>query len=85
MGALVVIATLAVAWVWFDRKSMAPMEHYGWEGWWLVFLPGACMAVVLWVAGQGVNGARRLVRRAVLSGRSEFRSRPHSTPPGPPL
>ncbi len=63
MGALGIVATLAVAgaWVWFDRKSMAAIEHYGWERWGLVFLPGACVAVVLWVVA---GGAARVLRGA---------------------
>jgi FG-GAP-like repeat len=54
---LTVVTTLVVAgaWIWFDRKSMARLEHYGWEGWWLVFLPGVYVAVVLWVVGQGAR------------------------------
>ncbi len=86
MGALVVVATLAVAgmWVWFDRKSVAAIEHYGWEGWELVFLPGACVAGVLWVVGRGVYWVWTLRRNAGLRSRWEFWSHPpHSTRPGP--
>jgi outer membrane protein assembly factor BamB len=65
MGALVAVTTLVVAgaWIWLDRKAMAGIEHYGWEGWVLVLLPGVCVAVVLWVVGRGISGSYSWVRR----------------------
>ncbi len=61
MAGLVVLATLAVAggWLWMDRKSMAAIEHYGWEGWCLVLLPGVYAAAVCWLMGRGVWGVLR--------------------------
>jgi hypothetical protein len=65
LGGLTVVATLLVAagWVWLDRKSMAALEQYGWEGWWLVFLPGAYASAVLSVFGRTILGAFRLIHR----------------------
>ena len=68
MAGLVMVATLAVGagWLWLDRKSLAAIEHYGWEGWGLVLLPGAYVAAVLWGCGRvlrGVYGVIRGVRR----------------------
>ena len=63
---LIVVTTLIVAggWIWFDRKSMAAIEHYGREGRELVLLPGVYAAAVLWVFGRGMVGVSRFVRRA---------------------
>jgi ABC-type tungstate transport system substrate-binding protein len=65
MIGLVTLATLLVAgvWIWLDRKSMAAIERYGWEGWELVVLAGAYGAAVLWGLGCMTLGAYRLVRR----------------------
>jgi hypothetical protein len=62
---LTVMASLLIAggWVWFDLKSMARIQHYGWAGWELVLLPGAYAAAVLWGAGWALIRAFRLVRR----------------------
>jgi hypothetical protein len=62
---LTVAATLAVAggWLWLDRKSMAAIEHYRWEGWELVLLPGAYFAAVLWAGWRAIHRAYGLVRR----------------------
>jgi hypothetical protein len=65
---LIVLSTLVVAggWLWLDRRSMAAIEHYGWEGWALVFLPGAYAAAVLWVCGRMLMAVYRfLTRRSV--------------------
>jgi hypothetical protein len=66
--ALTGIATLAIAggWIWLDRKSMAGIERYGWEGWKLVMMVGAYVAAVLWGAGKGALGGYRWVRRRRL-------------------
>ena len=66
---LTVLTTLAVAgaWLWLDRKSMAGIEHYGWEGWALVLLPGVYVAAVLWFGVRGVWGVLR-TRRATSAG-----------------
>jgi hypothetical protein len=63
-----VMATIAVAggWIWVDRKEMATVEHYGWEGWELVLLAGAYVAAVIWgvvkvvvrVYGWGISAGR---------------------------
>ena len=54
LAAVTVVATLMVAggWVWVDRKSMVGFDHYRWEGWWLVFLPGAYLGAVVWGVGS---------------------------------
>ncbi len=51
------------AWVLFDMRAMVAMERYGWEGWELVFLPGAYAAAVLWVFWGGIVGGYRVVTR----------------------
>jgi hypothetical protein len=68
MAGLVVVATMLVAgaWIWVDRKAMAGIERYGWEGWELVFLAGAYGAAVLWGLGRVALGGYRLVRRRRL-------------------
>ena len=65
LAGLTVLTSILVAggWVWFDGKSMARIEHYGWDGWELVLLPGAYAAAVLWGAGWAFAGAYKLVRR----------------------
>jgi hypothetical protein len=65
VAALTVAATLAIAggWIWFDMKSLAAPEHYAWDGWGLVFLPGAYTAAVVCVFGRVLHGGCRLVRR----------------------
>ena len=70
MVGLVVMATMLVAgaWVWLDRKSMAPIERYGWEGWELVFLVGGYVGAVVWGVGRVVVGAYGLARRRALAG-----------------
>ena len=45
---------------------MAAIEHYRWEGWELVLLPGAYVAAVLWAGGRCVLGIFRLVRRRAV-------------------
>ena len=69
MAGLVVMATLLVArvWIWMDRKGMAPIERYGWEGWELVVMVGAYGAAVVWGVGLFVRGMYGLVRRRVLA------------------
>ena len=64
MAGLVVVATMlvAAAWIWVDRKAMAGIEHYGWEGWELVVMVGAYGAAVLWGVGRMLLEAYRLVR-----------------------
>ena len=64
MVGLGLVATMAIAvgWVWLDRKSMAAIEHYGWEGWELVMMMGAYGAAVLWGVGCVGLAAYRLVR-----------------------
>ena len=66
LGALSLVTTLMVAggWLWVAGRSMAAIEHYWWEGWELVLLPGAYAAAVLWVFGRVVIGAFRIILRA---------------------
>ena len=64
MGVTVITAVVVAAgWIWLDRKSMAGVEHYGWEGWELVMLPGAYVAAVLWGVGKVISGGYIRVRR----------------------
>ena len=65
MVGLVVVATMFVAggWMWVDRKGMAPIERYGWEGWELVVMVGAYLGAVIWGVGRVMVGAYRVVRR----------------------
>jgi PQQ-like domain len=65
LAGLTLITSLVVAglWLWFDRRSMAPIEQYGWDGWYLVVLPGAYAAAVLCVLGRLIARAYRAVRR----------------------
>ena len=75
--ALTGLATLAVAggWIWLDWKSMAGIEHYGSEGWWLIVMVGA-YAAVLWGVGRGMLGGCRWGRtRGLGSGGVEARGR----------
>ena len=51
------------AWVLFDIRAMVALERYGWESWYLVFLPGAYAAAVLWVFWRGIVGGYRVVTR----------------------
>ncbi len=44
---LMASAIIAAAWLWFDRRAMAAMEHYGPSGWYLAGIPGAYAAAVL--------------------------------------
>ena len=63
--ALTGFTTLAIAggWIWLDRRSMAPIEHYGWEGWELAAMVGAYVAAVLWGVGKLIAGGYRCVQR----------------------
>ena len=78
---LTVIASLVAAfvWIWLDRKSMAGIEYYGWEAWYLVLLPGAYAAAVLWVLGRGATRVYGLGRRVRVA-----RTSAGATPPAPP-
>jgi hypothetical protein len=55
---MTVVTTLLVAglWIWRDMKAMASPEHYAWDGWEMVLLPGAYLAAV-------ICGVARLVIR----------------------
>jgi outer membrane protein assembly factor BamB len=65
LAGLLVVTSLAVAVVWLriDMKSMAEIEHYGGRGWYLVALPGAYLAAVLWLFGLVTHRAFRSLRR----------------------
>ncbi len=60
---LVTSLVVAAAWLRFDMRSMARIERYDWQEWYLVALPGAYAAAVLWPFGWGVARAYRLVTR----------------------
>ena len=62
--AITVLAALAIAvgWIWLDRKSMAAIEHYGWEKWETVLLIGAYVSAALWGVGRGMLGGYKWVR-----------------------
>ena len=57
LAGLVSLAALAIAggWIWRDGKSMAAIEHYGANGWYLVALPGAYAGAALWIVGRGAG------------------------------
>ena len=69
--ALTAAATLilAGAWLWFDRKSMAAIEHYDRDGWYVVLLPGAYLAAVFCALGHAALGSFRMVRALDVSRR----------------
>ncbi len=58
-------ATLAIAggWVWLDRRSMAGIEHYEREEWWLVVIVGGYVAAVFLGAGIGILRMYKMMRR----------------------
>jgi outer membrane protein assembly factor BamB len=60
---LITAVVVAVGWIMLDRRSMAGIEHYGWEAWELVMLPGAYVAAVLWGLGKVIWGGYIWVRR----------------------
>ena len=62
--ALTGFATLAIAggWIWLDWRSMAGIEHYEREGWWLVVIVGGYAAALLWGVGRGILGGYIRVR-----------------------
>ena len=72
LAALTGLATFALAggWIRFDRRTMAPIEHYWWEGWGLVAMAGGYVAAVLWGLGRGVLRGCRLARRREVGGRN---------------
>ena len=63
---MITAVVVAAGWIMLDRKSMAGIEHYGWQRWELVLLPGAYAAAVLWAVGKVVLGGYRWVRRRRL-------------------
>ena len=86
LAALTVAATLVVAgvWVWRDRKSMAAIEHYGWEGWYSVVMLGAYVATLVWVSARVILGGYRLVRRGRGAVAGAAGTSAGATPPAPP-
>ena len=60
--------TMAAIWLWFDMRSMPPIEHYSRSGSELALVPGACVAsvlmVVIWLTRQST---RWITRRATRS------------------
>jgi outer membrane protein assembly factor BamB len=62
--ALMTSMVVAGLWLWFDMKSIARIEQYGRDGWYLVALPGVYAAAVMCVLGRLVAGAYRAVRRS---------------------
>ena len=65
LAALTIVSSLAIAavWLWFDKRSMASMEHYDPAGWILVALPGAYVAAILWIIASVTIKAYRFVKR----------------------
>ena len=65
LGALTILSSLVIAavWMWFDKRSMAPIEHYGRAGWYLVLLPGAYAASILLPIGWAVGVLSLLIKR----------------------
>ena len=66
LGGLTILASLAIAvvWVWFDMKSMASIERYGWRGWHLVALPGVYAASALLLIGWAILSLFRVMKRS---------------------
>jgi hypothetical protein len=62
---LTVLASLAIGLVWLqiDIRSMPPIEHYSWSGWYLAVLPGAYSLGLLLVMAWTIRGMLRLPRR----------------------
>ncbi len=62
LAGLTALATLAVgaAWPLWDRRTMPPIEHYNWAGWYWAIAPGAFVASVLVLVGWSVRGAIHL-------------------------
>ncbi len=60
---LTVAASMAVGGTWlsWDRRTMPPIEHYDWAGWYWAIVPGVFAASVLALAGWSARGAIRLV------------------------
>ena len=63
LACLTALATLAAgaAWLSWDRRTMPPIEHYDWAGWYWAITPGAFVASVLMMVGWSARRAIRLV------------------------
>jgi outer membrane protein assembly factor BamB len=66
LAGLTIVASLAIAstWLWFDMKSMAAIEHFGWRGWYLVALPGAYAASILSIVALVLRKTYRFAKRS---------------------
>ena len=85
---LTVVTTLLVAgfWIWRDMKAMASLEHYAWDGWEMVLLPGAYLAAVIWGVGWSVFrlygwAGRQDARFGVMRWRRGSRTNPEDRVP----
>ncbi len=60
---LTATASMAVGGTWlsWDRRTMPPIEHYDWVGWYWAIVPGVFAASVLTMAGWSARGVIRLV------------------------
>ena len=65
LAVLTIILSLVIAsaWLWFDMKSMPSIERYGWQGWYLVGVPGAYAASVLLLVGWVLLALFRVAKR----------------------
>ncbi len=54
--------SVAVIWVVIDRRSMAEIEHYDLDGWYLAALPGAYAAIVLCLVVRASRTIYKLLR-----------------------
>ncbi len=64
VAGLTLVASFAAAaiWVVIDRKSMAEIEHYDLDGWYLAALPGAYAATLLCLVVQASSTIYKLLR-----------------------
>jgi hypothetical protein len=67
LAGLTVLASLAIGLVGLriDIRSMPPIEHYSWSGWYLAVLPGAYSVGLLLVMAWTIRGMLQLPRRQV--------------------
>ena len=68
LAGLSIVASSAIAAIWiaFDMRSMPAIEHFGRAGWYLVVLPGAYAASVLFLLGWLIQTTIARVRRRRL-------------------
>ncbi len=55
--------SIAAAWLWYDKKSMSPIERYASSGWYLVLLPGITASGLLILILVTTKAAFRFITR----------------------